>query len=216
MAIDLHSLPAFGKCARDEAWARVRRSQATLDVSPLRLGAALAIVVALMSMLLLDAAMLILHRGEVGLWLLPPSAEHVIADIPGLFGPVLLLLPVGFLGQLAMRLVHISLSEEPIVFIDYSGIATLSSQGWQIHLWNEIENMRRWPGFVSMTRTRKGFATAGLATGGGSMRVLIPTIFLDGGEETFIDALASVRPELAREVFGADITEGPGGKTAKA
>ena len=208
MAIDLHSLPAFGKCARDEAWARVRRSQATLDVSHWRIATAFAVLAALTVFLAMDAASLMIHGGPVALWLLPGPAEAAIAGLPGLAGPVLLLMPIGALVQMAMRLVKISLSEEPIVFIDYTGIATLTAQGWQIFLWDEIAGMKRWPGIVVLNRTRKGFGTAGLETSVNSMRVLIPTIFLVGGEESFIDALASVRPELARQVYGVDIMEG--------
>jgi len=209
MAIDLSSLPAFGKCARDEAWARVRRSQATLNVSHWRIASAFALLAGLVVFLAMDAATLMITGGEASLWLLPKAGEAAVAALPGLAGPVLLMLPIGALVQLAVRLVKISLSEEPVVFIDYTGIAILSANGWQIFLWNEIADMKRWPGFVSMTRSRRGFTTAGLDTSVNSMRVIIPTVFLIGGEESFIDALSSVRPELARQVYGPNATEGP-------
>ena len=208
MPIDLNALPAFGKCARDEAWARIRRQQATVNASRWRIAVAFACLAGLSLLLAMDAAELLVARSQPRLWLLPSGGEQLMAAMPGLVGPVLLLLPIGFLVQVARNLVKISLSDEPILFVDYTGIALLTADGWQIFLWDEIAKMTRWPGFVTMRRTRRGFGGVGLDGAVSSMRVTIPTLFLVGGEESFIDALVDVRPELARTVFGENVTGG--------
>ncbi len=208
MSIELDALPSFGKCARDEAWARVRRQQAMASASRWRISVAFALLAGLSLLLAIDSAELLINCGHPRLWLLPFAGERLMAAMPGLMGPVLLLLPIGLLVQIARNLVKISLSDEPILYIDYTGIALLTADGWQIFLWDEIAKMRRWPGFVTMQRTRRGFSGVGLDGAVNSMRVTIPTLFMVGGEETFIDALVDVRPELARTVFGESVTGG--------
>lgn len=202
MSLNLTTLPAFGQCARDEAWARIRKKQATLNASAARIAVAIALVALLIAVLIADSVSLLIDRSDAHLWVLPGVLGSGVKSLPWMVGPVLFLPPIGFLIQFLVWLVRLSMSAEPIVFIDYTGIAIRSASGWQIFLWDEVAEIRRWPGFVRMKRVRRGIMAAGLEANANAFNVTIPTLFMVGGEDAFADALMDVRPELARSVFG--------------
>jgi hypothetical protein len=143
MTIDINAIPSFGKARRDEAWARVRRNEATLSVSPLRFGLTIGSIAALIVLLGLDALALLINDGEQGLWLLPRSGEAMLAGLhPAVIGGVMLVMMI-VLVDFAAGLMSLFGHDEPVAIIDYTGGIVLTRDGQSGFRWEDVERIRR-------------------------------------------------------------------------
>jgi hypothetical protein len=198
MTIDINAIPSFGKARRDEAWARVRRNEATLSVSPLRFGLTIGSIAALIVLLGLDALALLINDGEQGLWLLPRSGEAMLAGLhPAVIGGVMLVMMI-VLVDFAAGLMSLFGHDEPVAIIDYTGGIVLTRDGQSGFRWEDVERIRRRPGYVIVERPRRGIGRPGQNSVWEPMRVSIPAFLIDGGVHRFLDALRNVRPDIVR------------------
>ncbi|TDI53936.1 MAG: hypothetical protein E2O93_09700, partial [Alphaproteobacteria bacterium] len=139
MTIDINALPSFGKARRDDAWARVRRNQASLPVSSLRLGLTIGLISAFIILLGLDALALLINDGEQGLWLLPRAGEAMLAGLhPAIIGGVMLVAMI-VLVDFAAGLMSLASSGAPVAIIDYTGGIVLTRDGQSGFRWEDVE-----------------------------------------------------------------------------
>ena len=198
MTIDINAIPSFGKARRDEAWARVRRNEATLSVSPLRFGLTIGVIAALIVLLGLDALALLINDGEQGLWLLPRVGEAMLAGLhPAVIGGVMLVMMI-VLVDFAAGLMALFSNDEPVAIVDYTGGIVLTRDGQAGFRWEDVERIRRRPGYVVVERPRRGIGRPGQSSAWEPMRVSIPAFLIEGGVHQFLDALRNVRPDIVR------------------
>ena len=198
MTIDINAIPSFGKARRDEAWARVRRNQAILSVSPLRFSLTIGVVAALILLLGLDALSLLINDGEQGLWLLPRAGEGMLAGLhPAVIGGVMLVTMIVLVDFVA-GLMSLFSNDEPVAIIDYTGGIVLTRDGQTGFRWEDVERIRRRPGYVIVERPRRGIGRPGQSSAWEPMRVSIPAFLIEGGVHQFLDALRNVRPDIVR------------------
>lgn len=198
MTIDINALPSFGKARRDDAWARVRRNQASLPVSSLRLGLTIGLISAFIILLGLDALALLINDGEQGLWLLPRAGEAMLAGLhPAIIGGVMLVAMI-VLVDFAAGLMSLASSGAPVAIIDYTGGIVLTRDGQSGFRWEDVERIRRRPGYVIVERPRRGIGRPGESSAWEPMRVNIPAFLIEGGVPRFLDALRDVRPDIVR------------------
>lgn len=198
MTIDINALPSFGKARRDDAWARVRRNQASLPVSSPRLGLAIGLISAFIVLLGLDALALLINDGEPGLWLLPRAGEAMLAGLhPAIIGGVMLVAMI-VLVDFAAGLMSLASSGAPVAIIDYTGGIVLTRDGQAGFRWDDVERIRRRPGYVIVERPRRGIGGPSQGSAWEPMRVAIPAFLIEGGVHCFLDALRNVRPDIVR------------------
>jgi hypothetical protein len=198
MTIDINALPSFGKARRDEAWARVRRNQAVLSVSRLRFGLTIGLIAASIVMLGLDALALLINDGEQGLWLLPRAGEAMLTGLhPAVVGGVMLVIMI-VLVDFAAGLMALFANEEPVAIVDYTGGIVLTRDGQTGFRWEDVERIRRKPGYVIVERPRRGIGRPGQSSSWEPMRISIPAFLIVGGTQRFLDALRNVRPDIVR------------------
>lgn len=198
MTIDINAIPSFGKARRDEAWARVRRNQAILSVSPLRFGMTIGLIAAIIVLLGLDALSLLINDGEQGLWLLPRAGEAMLAGLhPAIIGGVMLVMMI-VLVDFAAGLMALFANDEPVAIVDYAGGIVLTRDGQTGFRWEHVERIRRRPGYVIVERPRRGIGRPGQRSAWEPMRVSIPAFLIEGGVHQFLDALRNVRPDIVR------------------
>jgi len=198
MTIDINALPSFGKARRDDAWARVRRNQASLPVSSLRLGLTIGLISAFIILLGLDALALLINDGKQGLWLLPRAGEAMLAGLhPAIIGGVMLVAMI-VLVDFAAGLMSLASSGAPVAIIDYTGGIVLTRDGQSGFRWEDVERIRRRPGYVIVERPRRGIGRPGESSAWEPMRVSIPAFLIEGGVPRFLDALRDVRPDIVR------------------
>ena len=198
MTIDINAIPSFGKARRDEAWARVHRNQATLLGSPLRFAFTIGLISALIVLLGLDALALLINDGEQGLWLLPRAGEAILAGLhPAIIGGVMLVIMI-VLVDFAAGLMSLFSNDEPIAIVDYTGGIVLTRDGQTGFRWEDVDRIRRRPGYVIVERPRRGIGRPGRSSTWEPMRVSIPAFLIEGGVEQFLEALRNVRPDIVR------------------
>ena len=198
MTIDINAIPSFGKARRDEAWARVRRNQATLSVSRLRFGLTIGLIAAFIVLLGLDALALLINDGAQGLWLLPRAGETILAGLhPAVIGGIMLVVMI-VLVDFGAGLMSLLTNDEPVAIVDYTGGIVLTRDGQTGFRWEDVERIRRRPGYVIVERPRRGIGRPGESSAWGPMRVSIPAFLIEGGVHHFLDALRNVRPDIVR------------------
>ncbi len=198
MTIDINAIPSFGKARRDEAWARVRRNQATLSFSPFRFSMTIGLIAGFIVLLGLDALALLINDGEQGLWLLPRAGEGMLAGLhPAVIGGVMLVTMIVLVDFIA-GLMSLFSNDEPVAIIDYTGGIVLTRDGQTGFRWEDVERIRRRPGYVIVERPRRGIGRPGQSSVWEPMRVSIPAFLIEGGVHQFLDALRNVRPDIVR------------------
>jgi len=198
MTIDINAIPSFGKARRDEAWARVRRNQAVLSFSPFRFSLTIGLIAAFIVLLGLDALALLINDGEQGLWLLPRAGEAMFTGLhPAIIGGVMLVTMIVLVDFVAGLMALFS-NDEPVAIIDYTGGIVLTRDGQSGFRWEDVERIRRRPGYVIVERPRRGIGRPGQGSAWEPMRVSIPAFLIEGGVHRFLEALRNVRPDIVR------------------
>ncbi len=198
MTIDINAIPSFGKARRDEAWARVRRNQATLSVSRLRFGLTIGLVAAFIVLLGLDALALLVNDGAQGLWLLPRVGEAMLAGLhPAIVGGVMMVAMI-VLVDFAAGLMSLFANDEPVAIVDYTGGIVLTRDGQIGFRWEDVERIRRRPGYVIIERPRRGIGRPAESSAWEPLRVSVPAFLIEGGVHRFLDELRDVRPDIVR------------------
>jgi hypothetical protein len=198
MTIDINAIPSFGKARRDDAWARVRRDQAILSVSPMRFCLTIGVIAALIVLLGLDALALLINDGEQGLWLVPRAGEEMLAGLhAAVIGGVMLVIMI-VLVDFAAGLMALFSNDEPVAIVDYTGGIVLTRDGQTGFRWEDVERIRRRLGYVIVERPRRGIGRPGQSSTWEPMRVSIPAFLIEGGVHRFLDALRNVRPDIVR------------------
>lgn len=199
MSTDIRTMPAFGKRSSDEVWARARHEQRELAICPWRFSVWLAGLVAVSFLLLLDSVRL-LGGGSEGLG----SAGDLAAWLsggPGVLAGLLVLVPAALIAQGACALLGIGLGGQPIVLVDPAGIAVNTRAGGVILAWEEVARIGFAPGIVCFDR--KPRAVPRLCTGPAydKNRARAPLMLVSGGSEALRQAIAEIRPDVARRLF---------------
>ncbi len=198
MTIDINAIPSFGKARRDDAWARVHRNQAILSGSRWRFSLTIGLIAALIALLGLDALALLINGGKPGLWLLPRAGEAMLAGLhPAIIGGVMLVAMI-VLVDFTAGLISLFSDDEPVAIIDYTGGIVLTRNGRSGFRWEDVERIRRRPGYVIVERPRRGIGRPGQGSTWEPMRVSIPAFLIEGGVHHFLEALRNVRPDIVR------------------
>lgn len=198
MSASLKKPRSFGRCEKDVAWSRIMRAQCSLRPSASRIGFIMSLLAAGGFLMALDATTLAFSEGYRGLWILPRGMEGMLTTIPPAVGASLMLILMLICFQTIIRLVAMFRTDEPIIMADYNGLVVRTRGGPAGFSWADIEKIRDLPGFMIM-RLREGGA---VVTGNDSevppRLIWIPTLFLEGGAQGLMNAIAHVRPDLVR------------------
>ena len=188
----------FGRCDKDAAWSRVMRAQCSLRPSASRIGLVMSFLAAAGFLMALDATTLAFSEGYRGLWILPRSMEGMLITIPPVIGASFMVILMLICFQTIIRLVSMFRTDEPIIMADYNGLVVRSSSGSMGFSWAAIEKVGDYPGLMMM-RLRDGSIVTTNGESGRSPRLIwIPTLFLEGGAQGLMNAIAHVRPDLVR------------------
>ncbi len=205
MSGSLKKPQSFGKCDKDAAWSRVMRAQCSLSPSAARIGAAMSMLAGVGFFLALDAKTLAFAEGYQGLWLLPRGMESVLTSIPSAISAALMIILMLISFQTIVRLVSMFRTDEPIIVADYHGLVVRAKTGPAGFNWTDIERVRDLPGMMIL-RLKPGshVKTKSDVVWSGSL-IWIPTMFLEGGAQGLMNAIAHVRPDLVRH-WWPDVT----------
>ncbi len=188
----------FGRCDKDVAWSRVMRAQCSLRPSASRIGFVMSLLAASGFLMALDATTLAFTEGYRGLWTLPRGLESMLTTMPPAIGASLMVILMLICFQTIIRLVSMFRTDEPIIMADYNGLMVRSGGGAVGFSWADIEKVRDYPGLMILKLGNGSPAT----TEGDKIRsprlVWIPTLFLEGGAQGLMNAIAHVRPDLVR------------------
>jgi hypothetical protein len=196
MSTDIRPVPVFGKRSSDEVWARAQHEERELTICPWRFSACLAGLVAVSFLLLLDAVALLGGSGN-GLGVAGGLTAWLVGG-PGLAAGLILLVPAALLAQGACALLGIGLGGQPVVLVDTAGVMVNSRGGGIVMAWEEVARIRFAPGFARFER-RPG-AVRRMCTGPAydKARALAPLMLVGGGSEALRQAIAEIRPDMAR------------------
>jgi hypothetical protein len=202
MSVQVRAVSAFGKRSSDEVWARSRRQQRELSISGMRLGGCLALLIGVGAVLVHDMIALLISGADRSLYLFAGSAMASLTGLTAILTAVLLLLPTALIAQLAYSLIGIGLSRQPLALVDTWGIVTPTRDGGVVLSWDEVEALRLRLGMGRLERRPQGGSST--ASGSASKRtdVRVPLFLVRGGAQAFHDALAEVRPDVARRLYG--------------
>jgi len=132
------------------------------------------------------------------LWLLPRAGEAILAGLhPAVIGGIMLVLIIVLVDFVA-GLMALFANDEPVAIVDYSGGIVLTRDGQSGFRWEDVERIRRRPGYVIIERPRRGIGRPGQSSAWEPMRVSIPAFLIEGGVHQFLDALRNVRPDIVR------------------
>jgi hypothetical protein len=197
MSTEIRALPVFGKRSTDEAWANSRQQRRELAVCPWRFCACIVLLVGTAFLLLLEAVGLM---GSGGARLVGgPGAGIVWASgAPGLLAGVLVLIPAAFLAQCAFATFSLAVDAQPLVTVDTSGITVLSRSGEAEMAWEEVGAMRFTVGGVRLDRRPRAVPRLCTRRAFEKSRVRVPAFMVNGGSNALKQAIAEVRPDIAR------------------
>lgn len=189
---------SFGTCDKDTAWSRVMRTQCSLNPSAARIGTAMSLLACAGFLLALDAKTLAFGEGYNGLWALPRMMEGMLTTIPAAIGSALMIILMLICFQTIVRLVSMFRTDEPSIVADFNGLAVQTSVGPAGFSWTDVETVRDLPGLMIL-RLRPGSHVKTKSNVVWSGRLIwIPTMFLEGGAQGLMNAIADVRPDLVR------------------
>ncbi|HEX2255719.1 MAG TPA: hypothetical protein VHG92_03270 [Afifellaceae bacterium] len=199
MSTDIRAVAAFGKRSSDEVWARAQHDKRELAICPWRFSGWLTVLVAAAFLLLLDSVRLLAGGGEgVG-----PIGEGLVwlSGAPGVLAGLILLLPAALLAQTACALLSIGMTGQPLILVDTVGLAVPSRGAGVIMTWEEVAAIVFTPGAVRFDR--KPRAVRRLCTGPAyeKQRARAPLLLVSGGAEALRQAIAEIRPDMARRLF---------------
>lgn len=189
---------SFGRCDKDAAWSRVMRAQCILKPSAARIGIAMSLLAITGFLLALDAKTLAFGEGYMGLWTLPHAIEATLTTIPPAIGASLMIILMLICFQTIVRLVFMFHTDEPFLMADYHGLVVRTTNGPAGFSWSDIEKARDLT-FALVLRLREhSFVKTKSDTTWKSHKVWVPTLFLEGGANALMNAIAHVRPDLVR------------------
>ena len=189
---------AFGRCDKDVAWSRVMRAQCSLRPSASRIGLVMSLLAVSGFLLALDAATLAFSAGYRGLWMLPRGMEGMLTTIPPAIGASLMIILMLACFQTIIRLVSMFRTDEPIIIADYNGLVVRTAKGPTGFVWADIEKVRDLPGIMMMRLRESSVPTVKGKSCSSRRTIWIPTLFLEGGAQGLMNAIAHVRPDLVR------------------
>lgn len=198
MTTDSRTMPAFGKRLSNEVWARAQHEKRELAISPWRFSICLASLVALAFLLLLEAVE-VLGGGE-GLGPIGQAAAWV-SGAPGVLAGLMVLVPTALLAQCAWSLLGIGLSGQPLVVADSAGITVYSRTGGIIMAWEEVARIAFAPGLVRFDRKPRAVPRMCSGPAYDRQHARAPLLLVSGGAEALREALAELRPDIARRHF---------------
>jgi len=196
---------SFGKCDKDAAWSRVMRAQCSLSPSATRIGLVMSLLAVSGFLLALDATTLAFDQGYRGLWILPRAMEGMLTSIPPAIGAALLIILMLVCFQTIVRLVSMFRTDDPIIIADYHGLVVRSNDGPKGFSWTDIEKVRDFPALMVLRLRQGSFVKTKADTSWTGNSIWIPTLFLEGGAQGLMNAIAHVRPDLVRH-WWPDIT----------
>lgn len=182
MSTETRALPAFGKRSADEVWAKAQHQKRELTICPLRFSACFALLIGGAFLLLLEAIEL-MSSGS--------------ANPAGL----LVLIPAALLAQCAVATFSLAVDGKPLVTIDTAGIVVMSRSGEAEMTWEEVARMEIGLGSVRLDRRPRAVARLCTRPAFDKQRVRVPTFLIAGGTEAFREAVAELRPDVARRFF---------------
>ena len=188
----------FGRCDKDVAWSRVMRAQCSLRPSASRIGLIMSLLAVGGFFTALDATALAFAEGYRGLWILPRGMEGMLTTIPPAIGASLMVILMLICFQTIIRLVTMFRIDEPIIMADYDGLIVRSRGGVAEFSWSDIAKVRDLPGIMTMRLKDGGIVTTSGDEASSPRSVWIPTVFLEGGAQGLMNAIAHVRPDLVR------------------
>jgi len=199
MTGSLRKAKSFGKCDKDAAWSRVMRAQCILKPSAARIGAAMSFLAVSGFLFALDARTLAFGEGSyMGLWTLPRSIEATLTAIPPLIGASLMVILMLICFQTIVRLVFMFHTDEPFLMADYHGLVVRTTNGPAGFSWGDIERARDLSAMLVLTLREHSFVKTKADATWKSRTVWVPTLFLEGGANALMNAIAHVRPDLVR------------------
>ena len=198
MSGSLKKSRSFGKCEKDVAWSRVMRAQCALRPSASRIGFVMSLLAVGGFLMALDATTLAFAEGYQGLWILPRGMEGMLTSIPPAIGAALMIILTLICFQTIIRLVSMFRTDEPVIIADYHGLVVRTNNGPAGFSWSDIEDVRDFPAVMMMNLRKGSFVKTKDDNGRSRARVWIPTLFLEGGAQGLMNAIAHVRPDLVR------------------
>jgi hypothetical protein len=189
---------SFGKCEKDAAWSRVMRAQCCLKPSAARIGTAMSLLAVAGFLLALDAKTLAFSEGYQGLWILPHMMEGMLTSIPPSIGAALLIIVMLMCFQTIVRLVFVFRTDDPYIMADYHGLVVRTGNGPAGFSWTDIVRAHDL-NLVLLLRLREhSFVKTNPDIVWKSNNIWVPTLFLEGGAQALMNAIAHVRPDLVR------------------
>jgi hypothetical protein len=189
---------SFGKCDKDAAWSRVMRAQCSLKPSAARIGTAMSLLAVAGFLLALDAKTLAFSEGYQGLWFLPKAMEGTLTTIPPAIGASLMIILMLICFQTIVRLVFMFHTDEPYIMADYHGLVVRTSNGPAGFSWSDIEKARDLTLLLVLRLREHSFVKTKADATWTSHNIWVPTLFLEGGAQALMNAIAHVRPDLVR------------------
>lgn len=189
---------SFGKCDKDAAWSRVMRAQSLINPSAGRIGGTMALLAATGFFFGLDAKALAFREGYNGLWVLPRGMEAMLTTIPAAISSALMIILMLICIQTIVRLVSMFRTDEPMVIADYNGLVVRTSVGPAGFSWSDISRIRDLPGLMVLQLNSGSYVKTKADVVWSGNLIWVPTLFLDGGAQGLMNAIAHVRPDLVR------------------
>jgi hypothetical protein len=191
-------MKSFGKCDKDAAWSRVMRAQCSLKPSAARIGTAMSLFAVAGFLLALDAKTLAFSEGYQGLWVLPHAMEGTLTSIPPAIGASLMIILMLIAFQTIVRLVFMFHTDEAYIMADYHGLVVRTTNGPAGFSWSDIERARDMTVVLQLRLREHSFVKTKADATWTSHNVWVPTLFLEGGAQALMNAIAHVRPDLVR------------------